>query len=59
MTLSERNATLQDLRNRLTKLKKETREVEEQIVRTNRAYKEERLVEIMFGSSYESEIDYD
>jgi hypothetical protein len=59
MTLQEKNILLQDLRNRLTKLKKETREVEEQIVRTNRAYKEERLVEIMFGSSYESEIDYD
>ena len=43
MTLSERNATLQDLRNRLTKLKKETREVEEQIIRTNRAYRRERV----------------
>ena len=59
MTLSERNATLQDLRNRLTKLKRETIEVEEKIIEVNRAYKEERLVEIMFGSSYESEIDYD
>ena len=59
MTLSERNATLQDLRNRLTKLKREVRDTEEEIIRTNRAYKEERLVEIMFGSSYESEIDYE
>ena len=59
MTLSERNATLQDLRKKLTKLKREVRDTEEEIIRVNRCYKEERLVEIMFGSSYESEIDYE
>ena len=59
MRNQEKNIILQDLRKKLTKLKRETREVEERIIRTNRAYKEERLVEIMFGSSYESEIDYE
>mgnify|MGYP003678415725 CR=1 FL=1 len=59
MTLQEKNIILQDLRKKLTKLKREVRDTEEEIIRTNRAYKEERLVEIMFGSSYESEIDYE
>ena len=59
MTLQEKNIILQDLRKKLTLLKREVRDTEEEIIRTNRAYKEERLVEIMFGSSYESEIDYD
>ena len=59
MTLQEKNIILQDLRKKLTKLKREVRDTEEEIIRVNRAYKEERLVEIMFGSSYESEIDYE
>ena len=59
MTNQEKNIILQDLRKKLTLLKREVRDTEEEIIRTNRAYKEERLVEIMFGSSYESEIDYE
>ena len=59
MTLQEKNIILQDLRKKLSLLKREVRDTEEEIIRTNRAYKEERLVEIMFGSSYESEIDYE
>ena len=59
MTLQEKNILLQDLRKKLTKLKREVRDTEERIIEVNRDYKEERLVEIMFGSSYESEIDYE
>ena len=43
MTLQEKNIILQDLRNRLTKLKRETIEVEERIIEVNRCYRRERV----------------
>ena len=62
MTINERNEKLQDLRKKLAWLRTETLAVEQSIRDVNQEYKdyvmfkEESLVEMMFGSEYESGI---
>ena len=62
MTISERNEKLQDLRKKLAWLRTETLAVEQSIRDVNQEYKDyvmfkdESLVEMMFGSEYESGI---
>ena len=62
MTISERNEKLQDLRKKLAWLRTETLAVEQSIRDVNQEYKdyvmfkEESLVDMMFGSEYESGI---
>ena len=65
MTISERNEKLQDLRKKLAWLRVETLSVEQSIRDVNQEYKDyvmfnkESLVEMMFGSEYESGISYE
>lgn len=65
MTISERNEKLQDLRKKLAWLRVETLAVEQSIRDVNQEYKDyvmfnnESLVEMMFGSEYESGISYE
>ena len=65
MTISERNERLQDLRKKLAWLRVETLSVEQSIRDVNQEYKDyvmfnnESLVEMMFGSEYESGISYE
>ena len=64
MTITERNKKLQDLRTRLAWLRTEQLAVEQSIKDVNRDYKDyvmfkdESLVEQLFGSEYESGIEY-
>ena len=64
MTITERNKKLQDLRTRLAWLRTEQMAVEQSIKDVNRDYKDyvmfkdESLVEQLFGSEYESGIEY-
>jgi len=65
MTITERNKRLQDLRLRLAWLRTEEMAVEQSIRDVNQEYKDcvmfkdESLVEMMFGSEYESGISYE
>ena len=65
MTITERNEKLQDLRKKLAWLRVETLAVEQSIRDVNQEYKDyvmfenESLVEMMFGSEYESGISYE
>ena len=64
MTITERNKKLQDLRTRLAWLRTEQLAVEQSIKQVNRDYrdyllfKDESLIEQLFGSEYEAGIEY-